>query len=385
MDHRQLRTRSAAAGFTAVVLVTVLSACSQSSGANSATATSGSPKAASQEVAIARAITAKFEKEPSVIAQTTPLPSAPPAGKTLVFLQCEIAGCAKVSAGLQAAMAAVKWNYKTVNYQSADPATLTSAFKQALALNPTAVVTMNIPPEAGWASEIPAYKAAKVPIISAYLASKPSDPTIIANVGGATALAEDAKAVANWFIADSQGHGKALIERIDAVPLIKSYSDALVQLIKQGCPACDVSTVVQNTLAQAGSGGIVPSVVSALQRDSSLHYVLPAPLEFFDSYPSAAKVAGVSAKVAGTAPSLQGMTSLKNNQFQAVSVHPQVEVGWVIADVALRYAMHLPIPAEDTGALPVRLLTPAMTFPTDRIEEYPTDYEAQFKKLWHVG
>jgi ribose transport system substrate-binding protein len=361
-----------------------LAACG---GATSNGSSSGSPAAnaaSSAEVKAAQASVATFEKPPAHIPLVEKLPSAPPTGKTFVYMQCEVASCAQVSQGIKEAMAAIGWNFKTVNFKLADPASLVAAFQQALTLKPAAVGVQNIAPEQGWSSVLPIYKAAGIPIITAYL-DKPSDPAIIANVAGMPSTESSAKSVADWFIADSNGQGKALIERIDDIPPVKLFVDTLVKDIQAGCPKCDIGAVVQNTSDQIGSGKVVPSVVSALKRDPSIKYVLNGPLEVFDGLPSAMAAAGVDAKIAGTAPVLTTFANLKAGKFSAVSLHPLIQVGWVMTDIAIRHEMGLPIPKADSGTLGDVLLYPSSDFPTDRIPEYPADYAKQYEELWNVG
>jgi ribose transport system substrate-binding protein len=365
-----------------------LTACGSASTTASSSTTAGAAAQSgptSAAAATAQKTLNQFEQTPVKITQTEPLPSAPPKGKTLVWLNCDIPTCTNQGAGLKAAMQAAGWNYQQINYQSANPATLTAAFQRALMMKPTVVVESGVPPEAGWSSVLPAYKAAGIPIITSYLGPTPLTAPIIANVAGPATFQEYAKLVAAWFIADSHGTGRALIERIDSYPVLKAYSDALVADIKQGCAKCDISTVLQNSAADASSNQVVPSIVSALKRDPSLKYVLPTDLEFLDALPSAMSAAGLHVKVAGQDPDLAELGYLKSGQFAMAPSHPEVQAGWVMADVAFHYAMGLPVPADDNGPLPTRVLTSAQNFPTGQLQEYPTNYQQQFMALWHLG
>jgi ribose transport system substrate-binding protein len=374
-----------------VVAALALSACGGSSsggspqtngGSSAATGSGGSTSAA---VKAAQALVAKYEQPATKITQTVALPSAPPKGKTFVWLNCDIVSCTSIGDGIKAAIEAGGWNFKEVNYQSANPATLTAAFKQALTLHPTVVGESGVPPEAGWASVEPQYKAAGVPIITNSLGPTQTNATVLGNVGGPPSEALYAKMVAAWFTADSNGQGKALIERVDAYPVLKSYSDYLVSDIKTMCPNCDISATVQNSAAQVGSNGIVPSVVSALKRDPSIKYFLPCDLEFFDSLPSALSAAGLSVKTSGQNPDVASMGFLKSGKFAAIPAKPLSEGGWAMADIAFRTAMGLPLVSADTGSLPSSLLTPSSSFSTTSLTNLPTDYPTQFEKLWHVG
>jgi ribose transport system substrate-binding protein len=336
----------------------------------------------SREVAAAKAFLKDYSKPPTRISQTQALPSAPPQGKTFVWLNCSLPACTSVGSGIKAAVSAAGWKYQQINYDRANPASLVAAFKQALTTQPTAVGVTGVPPEAGWSSVLPAYKAAGVAIVVCGLGPTELNSPLIANVGGPPNFARFAKLIANWFIADSNGEGKALIQRVDALPVLKFYADTLVAEIKAGCSDCDVSTV-QNTYAQVGANAVVPATVSALKRDPSIEYLLPSALDFFDSLPSALAAANIKVKVAGGA-SARTPALIKSGDYAAASTHPLEQMGWVMVDAAFRFAMGLPIPAEDNGPLPTWLLTASGDFPTDELLEYPTDYQSQFKTLWKV-
>ena len=370
-----------------VAVALVVTGCSSSKKAGTTTTTGAAQSTgqAATDAATAQQIVAQYTNAPTTITQTQSLSSAPPTGKTFVWLECDISSCTYIGQGLQAAMQAAGWTYKQVNYQSANPASLTAAFNQALTLHPTVVGESGVPPEAGWSSVLPAYKAAGVPIITSYVYTTNTDPTIIANIAGPTAFAAYAKLVANWFIADSGGTGKALIQRVDAYPILKSYSDALVADIKAGCAKCDVSDVLQNSAADASDNGIVPSVVSALRRDPSVKYLLPCDLEFFDGLPSALAAADLNVKTAGQNPDLAMLGFIKSGKIAMAPSHPLAEGGWVMADAAFNWVMNKSVPADDIGALPTFILNSSANFSTTALVDYPIGYEQQFKALWHVG
>jgi ribose transport system substrate-binding protein len=342
----------------------------------------------SAEAQAANTVLDGYRTAPTTITQTEALPKAPPTGKKVIWMNCDLPVCSLIGGGVKAAATAAGWTFAQINYQGADPATLTAGMNRALQEQPTVVVNSGIPPEAGWSSVIPAYKKAGVPIIAAYIATAADQlpQGVIANVGGPPVFDEYAKLVANWFIADSNGQGKALIQRVDAYPILKTYADDLVKYIKAGCAKCDVSTQVQNTAADAASNNIVPTVVSALKRDPSLTYLLPCDLEFFDGLPSAMAAAGLShVKVAGQNPTLEGLSLIQSGKFAMAPQHPNEEAGWVIMDAAFHNAMGLAVPAGDNGPLPTQLLLPGGNFETQKFQDTPLDYPAQFKKLWQLG
>ena len=145
------RFRSSLVLGAAALSVLALAACGggvqESSGGSGGAAASTGPKSA--EAAAAQKVLDQYKNTPTTITQTEALPSAPPKGKTMVWLNCDIQTCTAQGAGLKAAAEAAGWTYEQINYQSANPATLTAAFNRALAMKPTVVIESGVPPQAG--------------------------------------------------------------------------------------------------------------------------------------------------------------------------------------------------------------------------------------------
>ena len=383
------RKRRAAFGATAALLLTAaLAACGESTADQDPASDSGPSGELSAEAEAAKAVIDEYTEAPTSITQTEPLPEAPPTGEKVVWLSCDLPVCGLIGKGVEDAAAAAGWEYEQINYEGANPATLTAAFERALTVDPTAVIESGVPPEAGWSSVIPDYIDAGVPIITSYISTPTEDlpEGIIANVGGPPVFDEYAKVIANWFIWNSNAEGKALIHRVDAYPILKLHADQLVGYIEAGCSECDISTEVQSTAADVGSGQLVQSVVSALKRDPDLEYMLTADIEFFDGLPAAMTAAGLEdVKVAGQNPTLAGMGQIHSGEFAMAASHPNEEAGWVLMDVAFRHAMGLEIPAEDIGPLPTHMLLPGGDFPTDEIIDWPLDFRDQFEELWNLS
>lgn len=103
------RTRLAAAALA-------LTACSSSGAVSGNGATSSGSLVANggdpSGVAAARAAVQAATTFPKTIPVTEPLPSKPPTGKTVVYLQCEQQECNLEGNGIRAAAAAIGWNYK---------------------------------------------------------------------------------------------------------------------------------------------------------------------------------------------------------------------------------------------------------------------------------
>ena len=228
VQRRNHRARRLLAVTCAVVAAAGLAACTSSSGSSPSPSTSAQPSTSESSSTQASALQTVVDKAmvaPTTIPLTTPLTSAPPKGKTIVYLQCEVAQCKEGGEGVQQATSALSWTLKTIPFKSTDPATLNSAFQQALQLKPLAVIIAGIP-EVLWKGQEAAYKAAGIPIIPFFVGPIDLSSTVIANIGNLNDNAYFGKVLADWFIVDSHSAGHALVANVPAYQVLTSVSDA---------------------------------------------------------------------------------------------------------------------------------------------------------------
>lgn len=364
-------------------------ACGGSSSGSASPATSSSPSTGSSSsasasgLAAAQAFVAKYSQPPTTLGQTIPLKSKPTAGKTFIFLQCELPQCAENYQAIQAATSAVGWHAKAINFNSGDPATFLSAMKQALTDKPYAI-SFTVPPYQVWSSEVPAYTKAGVIIIPSYVGATPINATIISNIAGPDHTNVTGKLVGDWFVSDSQGKGHALVVNVPAIGVLQAFSTSLINGVKADCPNCKLTNLNAST-AQLGSNGVTPAIVSALQRDPSIKYVLLADGAFEPGLPAALKAAGLNGiKIAGGGASIENESDVKNGTESAFVSEPLTIAGWVAVDAALRHSEHMTVTGTD-GDVPVELVTKQNVGTPSAELNLPANYAAQFKKLWKVS
>lgn len=370
-----------AAALSCALLMVILSACSSSG--SSASSNAAATSASSPGVKAAQAVAVRWEKPPTTLGVTTPLKSAPPSGKTFVWLNCELSACAQILLGVRQAVSAAGWNLKVVQYQQANPATVLSAFKLALNYHPAAVGLSGLP-EAVWASVIPAYKKAAVPIIAGYVGPLTLNSTVIGNISGPPDGAETGQILANWFIGDSGGKGDALNVRTDELPYLKTFSDAFQADVQKQCSGCTV-TNLNMSVADATGGKVNSAIVADLQRNPSVNYVVATEGPFIDGLPAALSAAGLSGKVkiAGENGDVENLTDVKNGTeaaFTGASLHIG---GWQYLDVAIRHAEGMTFDPYD-GMQPKQLLTKTVQFSPAADYDVPANYPQQFRKLWKL-
>lgn len=367
----------------ALLLLAVLAACSNSNSAGSGDGSAAGAGTSSSQVAAARAAVAKWKRPPTSIGVTEPLRTPPPAGKTFVWLNCELAACTEIRAGVEEATKAAGWNLKIVQYQQANTASLVGAFKVALGYHPTAVGLSGLP-EQVWSSVIPSYRAAGVAIIAGYVGPLTLNDTVIGNVSGPPDGQLTGQILANWFIADSGGKGHALSVRTDDLPYLKTFNDAFAAEARAKCAGCKIRDL-NTSVTQATGGKVNSAVVAELQRDRSIDYVIATEGPFINGLPAALAAAGLRGKVkiAGENGGVENLTAIKNGTEAAWTGASLHIGGWQYLDIAIRHAEGMKFDPYD-GTQPKQLLTKDVEFtPTNDYDE-PANYQEQFTKLWKL-
>lgn len=377
--------RTAAVAASILILMLAAAACGSSKGssgassnssANSKTTTSGS-SAVTAGLTSAQAATASAEKTPTSILQTVPLKSAPPKGKTVVFIEDEVSQSVVIGQGEEAAAKAAGWKFILLNYQSTNPATLITAMKQALQYHPVAVSFAG-EPEAAWASEIPAYQSAGVAIIPTVIGPQTLSGPVKANIGSFTS---SGVGLGNWFISNSNGKGDALLVDLPVFPVLTEVITGVKQAIAANCPDCK-TTAFNGTLQEVSSSTFVSSVVSALRENPNIRYVLSSDLLFINGLHSALVAAGITnVQIAGAQPEASDFAALTAGTESAVVVNSNTLIGWITADAAFRLAEGMSVPAGDGGE-PYQLLVKSNASIGSTTE--PTDYASKFLALWHL-
>lgn len=386
ISSRSRRLARSIVVLAATAPLALLAAC----GNSTASTTSSSPgasttaSAASPGLTAAKSATAANEKPAATLGITTPLTSKPPAGKTFIWLQCEIPQCATIATGVKAATQAAGWKYRVLDYQQANPATLISAMKLALAYHPVAVGLSGLP-EVVWQSEVSAYKAAGVSIVPYAVAPVTVSAPVITDIDGAVDNEKYGEMLGDWAIADSGGTAHVLFVNVPAIAILNYVYTGFKNAFTANCPKCSI-TVLSQTVTDATGSQLTQATVSALQRNPALNYAVCVDGAFFDGLPSALSAAGLSSrvKIAGQAGDPVDLANVKSGKMQAFTGLSATLGGWLMVDAAIRHAEGMSIPTGD-GGLPTQLFVKGGNFQISPSYDEPSNYQSLFKKLWHVG
>jgi ribose transport system substrate-binding protein len=384
-----LRTKTARSAILASLLCAALvaiSACSSASSSTSAGGDAPSSTSAGGDASVvqaAKATLSQYEATPTAIGITVPLKAPPPKGKAIIYLQGDFSQFQPTANGIKAAAAAVGWNYRSIPFQMANPATLVSGLNQALQYHPSYVVVGGLP-EVLWASAIPAYEKAGVKIIVGTSPDTTYTNTFIGNYYGPAPNERAGDIIGDYMIAQTNGHASALLVGI-AGTVGNEYNQA-VQATLAKCAGCK-SQIENMTAAQFTSNEVIPAVISTLQRNPGINYVAAITGAYLVGLPaalSAAKLAG-KVKIVGNAPTAQNLEDLKAGTEAAYTTTNLTYCGWQAVDMALRNAEGMPIQDQQGANSPTQLLLPSSTFAITADYPEPQNFPEQFMKLWHVG
>jgi hypothetical protein len=337
-------------------------------------------------LAQAKAIVAKFNKPPTTIGQTVPLPKPPAAGKTLAFLvQQGVPSNALIGNSEREAAKAIGWKYVEIPYDGSNPATLQSAFNSALTRGATATTLTAIPTSVFGASTIAAYKKAGVPIIvGAEAPVPPSGPVIYGDADGPATFVQAAKTVAAWFVSDSGGSGKAVIENVPSLTVIPPWISAFQAEVKTLCPKLCGVKVVNSTLTQAVSPGQNGALLAAtLKRNPSYKYLLFSDATFSSGINSALASAGLNGiKIGGSDFQSEQASALRSKTQSAWTGVSLQQLAYGNVDYALRAVEGAPLTTNNDD-LPIELVTSA-NIGSQTTFNLPANSLQQYEKIWKV-
>jgi len=384
-------------GILVTACVAVASACSSSSSTSANTSASTSPGGSASAAPASTGVTqatsqiATLLTEPSTIPATSPLPHAPAKGVKVAFLSCSAAACSLLNPGFTAAAKTLGWDPTVITYNAATPG---QAVQQAIDagykyIATTSITLSTITPQVQEA------KAKGVALFGAYTDDTPSG-TQNGLYGVAQNGAGDLKTgamMADWLIANSGGHASAVFVDIPLYPSLVDQGQGAQAEFAKLCPGCSFATLpVSGT--QLGAGQVPAALVAYLRSHPSVNYVYLSFQDLDAGVAAAIRAAGLASKVkiVGTEGQASQLQEVVNGQEAMWSILPEPYVMWVVVDWMARLSEGVLTPsslsATDQGvAFIVDTAAKATAQLTANGGNWPgpTNYQAQFEKLWHVG
>lgn len=355
-----------------------LAACG---GGGGATTDTGSGDAGNVDIAGAQSVADQYTKPITEITQKKALSQPAPSNKKIVFANSGLPATQLIQGGVKEAAEALGWGFETVTYENANPATLQSALRTALSKKPDAVIIAGNAPATYGAATLQAFKDAKVPLVVGSVCPLEVAEPLVAGMAGCEVEEAAGKALANWFIADSKGKGKALFVNVKAIPSLAAFVKAFSTEVDAKCESCDVE-VLEATLPQVAENQIVPTAVNKLRSDPSFNYLLFDNAQFSKGITPALKAAGIGDKVTvgGRSADEGAIGALKAGAKGAWTAMPYNVLGYGNVDATVR-ALLGETDAEPVIP-PVQLLTAKNAADVQVPFRVPADALDQYTKLW---
>jgi ribose transport system substrate-binding protein len=362
------------------------SACSSSStsSASSAPAATGASAASQQAATKAEVAIQPFLKPPAGVGTTVRLTAKPPAGKHIIALSCTVGSCTDWRSQVAVAASALGWTVTGVGVTGAGT-TVNDAVNTAVSEKPDAIIINGFPRQI-YAQAAANAAAAHIPIVTQMgeLQGAATPPFIAVQYQGAQ-FDTMAAATGNWVIADSHGTANALLVQYAGLPLSERITSTTQKTITSSCPACKTQLL---TVQLAATGTTLPgAIVSAIQRNPSIDYVVLQDAAMVTGLDAALHDAGLAGKVKvlGNDTSSDAILGTVSGEY----------LGWMAFSLrAAAYegidaiARHLVGDPQQTVPLMNEIFTkqnlPAN--PTSATwENVPTDLAQQYDYLWRVS
>jgi ribose transport system substrate-binding protein len=324
---------------------------------------------------------------PTEIQVTEPLPKAPPQGKKVIFLQCELPACSRYAGGAKEASEALGWTTDFQVFKNTAPA---AALEQAVAQKPDYIFISGIPVSVLKAPLAKA-KAANIPVFSAADPDKPSPDGFALQVGGT--LVPDAENVGKWIINDSKGKANVVAVTIPQFPVLNGQTDWFKNEWTKLCSDCEFDQL-DVTVEEVGAGGIPQKLVGYLQAHPDVNYVF---FTFNDLGKGVAKVLEASGlrdkvKLTGCCGDAAIAKEIAAGQQDAWTIAPNEYSAMAAYDGMARHSI-----GEDPAAFSEEVF-PSPSWVVDSkesVDKYlkptnfdwlgPEGFQEQFKELWQAG
>ncbi len=371
-----------------VALPTLLTSAVLVAAVTVATATAG--PATRADVSAARALIAKYQKEPTFVPPGPAFDASKLlAGKKVMIIP--VTSQIPITQVITASMAkqAKRLGFKFTNWQNQGKADQWIAgINQAISQRYDVVDLLAIPP-AVLKPQIDQARKAGVKVISSHFAGFGWKAP--AFIDGAVRLPyyEVGRILAAWAIV--QTNGKANVLSIVANDLVSSADviKGMKDVFRRDCRGCELDIVDVPTVEWANK--VQGEVQSGLQRNASVNYVLPI-------YDAMTSFVSAALRTSGKAGKIQ-QASFNGTPFVLQAVKKgdvQMDIGenedWIaraMLDADMRAAAGLKVPANHYKAAPLYIFTKANVAkagsPPDPARGYGSTYGRGFDRLWGIG
>jgi ribose transport system substrate-binding protein len=302
-------------------------------------------------------------------------------------LICQVPECARYQAGAKAAATALGWSIQFMTLNNAAPA---ASLAQAVAQKPNYIFLSGIP-EAVLKAPLAQAHAAHIPVISAADPDPASASGFAVQIGGT--LVPDTENVTHWIIKDSGGKANIVAVTIPQFPVLVGAATWLKSTLPRLCSACHYDEL-DVTLPDVGAGKVPQLLTGYLQAHPNTNYVFFTFADLAKTVSPVLKSSGFAkVKLTGAAGDAGIAQQIAGGEQTAWTIAPSNYLGYEAVDAMARLSVGMSISgsyAKSVFPLPSWVVdSPAGVNRYLKATGYdwpgPSGYQAQFKKLEHVG
>jgi ribose transport system substrate-binding protein len=349
--------------------------------------------------ALAKARVAEFLKPPSSTLPVTTKVKVPSGKLNLAYTWCAQVVCATIATGVQQAAAALGAQFQA--YHQVDTAsTVSTAFTNALAANPSMVFTSGDPVQ-WFQSQLNQLNAKKIPVVGWSIPEAYHAPGFAANVITNDDYFFYGVLQADYVSVETNDNAHVLLESVPQYPVLATTSAGFEYEFKRACPKCTLTTD-NFSVQQLIAGDNVAATVASLQKAPNTDWLVGTFGGLITpQVASAVKAAGFTKlkaiEASGTASNYQ---MIKTHNLDAADVAlPSDYLGWLAVNDGLlaldgkkvpqfKQPANTSIPGHPdilVAGLPTQILT-AADAPTSSAGYTPVpNFQAKFKALWGLG
>ncbi len=361
-------------------MAVVAAACSSPS-PSAKTGGSSSTSAAGNGLSAAQALVTKYENPSSHISITTPIGKTVPTGKTIDYVNCNVAACVGLYNSFVQAATLFGWHVKQL-VSTGTPQSVQAAFQQAVNDKPNAVVYDGFS-KAEFGPQLSQLKAEGTKVIE-FAGTDPVGGGISAAVLTAEQEKIQGDVPAAEIIVDSHAsHANILYVNLPVFSIVTAIEKAFLGYISQNCPSCTTQTLDISASALGTTSN--QTIVSYLEAHPNINYLaISLANALTPGLPAALSAAGLSSrvKIVGNSAGIPDLAYVKQGQELAVGSLGDDALIWYVADALARVFTGQSASVDGTAPLPYQLLTKDNITSTTTLPVVASDYVADFKHLW---
>lgn len=328
-------------------------------------------------------IVSALERHPTTGFSVPSLKSRPPTGKSVYVMVCGDPVCQTMSTFVHSAARVLGWSFHTIQ-DGVTPQTDAAGYNLVVTRKPNVVIGTGAVPPNLISHQLSELKAEGTKTV---LVDVPNGGSDYSAVLTSSTAAQQGTLAAQYVVANSVG--KAIHAEIIAAqnsPIYNQAQSNLSKVITSACKSCSVS--IYSTPDSAIGTTLPGAVASLLEAHPSVNWLFFDFSNMVDGVPSALASAGLAsrAKIVTLDTTSTETAYIKDGTEAAAVAIPWPEMLWGAVDVAAsqleggsgKAALNIKYPAMIWVKSDIPPLSVAM-------EPVYLNYQAVFKKVWHVG